>query len=404
MKDTIHSLNESSIFARIIETGAGVPIASKIFDYPGASKTIYSSESYYSQDAFDYKFGGCEKRSVSPERLKTINDHPSVKQDFVEELYNVLISTSFQVGDKKNHMATHGWISVNVKNESIRYYHVSIHEAKNRKKYIREIGRIGIFLLLSKNEHIPLESCVDIVLDENLNPLYETTLEYVKNTTIRESAVVFTTDGKIDRVDPYLRDIETLIVYKGSFNPPTLSHKEIIEKSEYLYGGSSTSLFCLNFDTYQKGIQSVDSLLFRIKLINKMGWNVLITTKPYFKDTYDMLRLKYHKKIVFPQGVDTINRMETYYLDTFKKSFNKKSINKDFESAEFLVFNRDSETLLPKIKENLLDTGIIKLLETDNPNISSTKVRKLLNEDKHKEIENLVPSLILSDLKGKKFN
>ncbi len=69
IEDYIQSINDSDTKLRVLEVGTGTPIANNFFKYSGASKTIYSSESYYAREAFDEKFGICQSRAVSAERL-----------------------------------------------------------------------------------------------------------------------------------------------------------------------------------------------------------------------------------------------------------------------------------------------------------------------------------------------
>jgi nicotinic acid mononucleotide adenylyltransferase len=406
MKEIVNQINESTTFARILEVGAGVPIANEFFNYSGASKTVYSSESYYSRDAFANVFGESDFRAVSAEKLKQINDHPSTQIDFNNNVYNTILSTTFQVGDEMNKISTHGWICVNIQGKSIRYYHISLHYANSRIGHIRNIGEIGILLLHAKNESVPTDCFVDIVLDENLQPLHKETLEFLSQST-DDMMAVFSANG-IDRLESITRDIDTLIVYKGSFNPPSLSHKEIIELASDSYEGNKKCVFSISYNTFQKGIQSVESFLERVELLNKLGYDVIISSKPLFKNTYDFIRLKYAGKIVFPQGVDTINRMSNDYTHTIgqdnsKVFFDINSFKKDFKNTDFLIFRRDSEEIKDLVKENLIDAELIKVVASEYTSISSTIIRNLVNQGEFDKVKELVPIEIYDDVIRKKF-
>jgi nicotinic acid mononucleotide adenylyltransferase len=408
MREIINQINESNIFVRLFEVGAGVPIANEFFNYAGASKTIYSSESYYSRDAYQTMFGESKSRAVSAEKLKDINDNVSIQKDLMNGIYNTVLSTTFQVGDKTNKISTHGWISLNINSKNIRYYHISLHYPNSRKGHIKNIGEIGILLLHSKNETIPNNCNVDIVLDENLQPLYHETLEFLSNCKNTDMMSVFTKNGSIDRLESITRDVDNLIVYKGSFNPPSISHKDIIQNTSKLFNGNKKEVFCLSYNTFQKGKQTVESFMDRVRFLNKMGWDVIITSKPLFKNTYDFIRLKYDGKIIFPQGIDTINRMVEYYInhsfDKKNKSFNTQHFLNDFKNTEFVIFYRDGENVHEEVQKKLIDGNLVSVFnESLRSGVSSTMIRNLVNQGEYEKIKELVPPEIYSEIISKKF-
>jgi nicotinic acid mononucleotide adenylyltransferase len=397
LEKIIKNINDSDLFVRIIEVGAGVPISNEIFNYSGASKTIYSSESYYSRDAYKNMFGESKNRAVSAERLKEINDNTLIIKDLNNGLYNTVLSTTFQVGDTTNKVSTHGWICLNINNDNIRYYHISLHNANSRKEYIKQIGEIGVLLLNSKNENIPTDCFVDIVLDKDLQPLYNETLNFLSNNINTDIATVFTYDSKIDRLESITRDVDNLIIYKGSFNPPSVSHLDLMNKTISLYENNK-AVYCISLDTYQKGYQNLDSILERINMLNILGFSVLITSKPLFKDTYDLLRLKFGKNIVFPQGMDTFNRIinSGYTVDG---DFKIDNFIKDFKNVDMVVYNRGDEKINCEEYLNLL--SFVKIVEVEDNNVSSTLIRKLIDENKYEEVEKYLHPLIFEKLKNK---
>lgn len=409
MKDIVNQINESNTFVRLLEVGAGVPIANEFFSYAGASKTIYSAESYYSRDAFQTMFGESKSRAVSAEKLKDINENFSIRKDLINGVYNTVLSTTFQVGDESNKTSTHGWISINIEGKSIRYYHISLHQANSRKSHIKNIGEIGILLLHAKNESVPSDCFVDIVLDENLQPMYHETLEFLSCCENEDMMSVFTLNG-IDRLESVTRDIDNLIVYKGSFNPPSISHKEIMKTTSNLFEHKKKEVFCLSYNTFQKGKQSVDSFLDRVKFLNQLGWDVIISSKPLFKNTYDFIRLKFNGKIVFPQGIDTLNRMANDYVHNIgqggdKIFFNTKAFLNDFKNTEFVIFYRDGEDIKDFVQIELIDTKLVTtVFETNHhQGISSTLIRSLVNQGEFDKVKELVPPEIYQQIISKKF-
>jgi nicotinic acid mononucleotide adenylyltransferase len=389
IEDIILSVNKSNTTLRILEVGAGVPISSEFFNYRGASKTIYSTESYYSREAFEKVFGYLECRAVSNERLYHINENDKIFSDLSENLYNTVLSTTFQLDN-----SVHGWISIHTLNKT-RYYHISLHEKYSREEYIKTIGEIGIKLLYSfiNNDEILPNCYVDIVLDKHLSPLFKDTLDIVSKT--EKIATIFTKDGNIDRLEYITRDVDSLIVYKGSFNPISKSHEEIMTITENKYPNSK-AIYCLSYNTYQKGFQTTESFLKRIRYINSLGYDVMVLNEPLFKDCFDFIRNKYDNKIIFPMGVDTINRILVDYI--YEESFLDKRFEVHFLNAIFAIFHREED-----IDSNFLEyskkVDYINII-TDNihKDISSTKIRELLDCNNLEELKKLVSEKVYNNL------
>lgn len=385
----VSEINESSTFARILEVGAGVPTANKLYQYRGASKTIFSSESYYAREAHDLRFGTCSSRAVSFERLREcIFYSEGIEKDIIDGLYNTVLATTFQVGHmNENNYSTHGWIGVNfgtleeddvddyVEN-NLKYYHISIHKPMSREEYINTIGEIGVKILHSRNEYVPSDCWIDMVLNEDGQTDYKSTLEAISNSKNVQQATVFSSKGA-DRIESITRGIENLVIYKGSFNPVTIAHEEVVNQSlSQLRLDTSKVVFGISVDTYQKGTVDINSLIERIRNINAFGYDVLITNNGLFVDCLEVIRTKYQGNVIFPMGVDTINRLSTFYYGTSlkgeEKYFNTEKFEQDFENCEIICFSRDDEEVDP-----LLDTGLISHMEQKHDDISSSKVREL---------------------------
>jgi nicotinic acid mononucleotide adenylyltransferase len=393
MKELIENINLSNTLLRILEVGAGVPISNEFFNYSGASKTIYSTESYYSREAFDKKFNNdvdISFRAVSAERLKNINDNSDIDYDICCGLYNTVLSTTFQVGDIDNKTSTHGWISIFTENKT-RYYHISLHYSNDRISHIKKIGDIGIKLLHGFiNDIIHDNTFVDIVLDEDLKPLYKETLEYIS--MCKESISIFTKNKNVDRLESITRDVNNLIVYKGSFNPPSLSHIEIVETTKKLYDNEK-SVFCLSYNTRNKGIQTVESFMDRIEYLNILGYDVIVMNNPLFIDTYDIIRTKYKNKIIFPMGIDTINRIVFDITKGVENGhFFKKDFEESFKNFDFVIFHRINEILDNMFKIYSENKENIKFIDDNkHVDVSSTIIRQLISENRLEEIKSLIP-------------
>jgi len=413
IEELVSEINESSTFARILEVGAGVPTANKMYQYRGASKTIYSSESYYAREAFSEAFSNTSHRAVSFERLKgLIFEKREIEKDIIKGLYNTVFATTFQVGHmNENGCSTHGWIGVNFGTveeddvddyviNNLKFYHISIHKPMSREDYINTIGEIGVKLLHCKNEYVPSDCWIDTVLNEDGVTDYKSTLEAISNSKDNQQATVFGLKGA-DRIESITRGIKNLVIYKGSFNPVTIAHEEVVNQSlSQLILDESKIVFSISVDTFQKGTVDINSLIERIKNINSFGYDVLITNNGLFVDCLGVVRTKYQGNIIFPLGVDTINRLSKDYYKSisnglstsrlssisFSNVFNTVKFEQDFKNCELICFSRDGEEVDP-----LLDTGLVSHMEQKHEDVSSSKVRELFENGEDDVAIEMIP-------------
>ncbi|MFN8674321.1 MAG: hypothetical protein U0457_19835 [Candidatus Sericytochromatia bacterium] len=383
MEDLIKNIHKSDIFGVFIETGCGLALTQELLSISGASNTVYYTQSPYSKTFFEseYNLKNKNTRSVSPEYLKSILETEKILKLFENNTINTLYASSFQIGEK-NDKSTHGWILIKYKG-TLKYYHISIHESLTRKEYIHKISENAIKLLESKNEIIPTSCNVDIVLNEDLTFNKKDTLEFISNLESTEQFTVFY-KNKIDRLESITRDIEQLIVFKGSFNPVQKAHEYIINRSLENY--NTKAVFMISLNVFQKGKQNTDSILKRIELLNELDLPVVICNKPFFKDNINYLRNKFDKKIILSMGLDTFNRL----MDDYKENNNYNIVNfrNDFENVEFFCFNRDKY----QINEVFLEQkDILNFENTNYMEVSSTIVRELLENKNYAEIKNIVP-------------
>lgn len=406
IEDKIKQINDSDTFVRIIENGAGVPLSHLMFSIGGSSKTIYSSECYYSKQAFNYRFGEISHRAVSMERLKHINNHIEIDDDFKKGNYNTILSTTFQIGDIKDEISTHGWISLNINYKSIKYYHISIHQKLKRVEYQTIIGNMCLDILLNKNNDIGVNSYIDIVLDHNDNYLHLDALRSISNCNNDvDIPIIFKPNGSHDRLESITRDNDELIVYKGSYNPISTAHIEIMDKTHDLYP-TAKPIFSISINTYGKGKIDYKSILFRINLINKLGYNVLVHNKPLYTDTIKLIRLKFDGKIIIPQGSDTVERfMKDYIVELPFGGYDLEPTemfvakNYTFKDVQFILADRNN---VIADKNDLLFEFLIELnymkIDTKLNNISSTKIRDLIKDNHDEFVIGLVDDKIYKDV------
>lgn len=384
---------------RILETGAGVGIANEMFNYEGASKFIYSTESYYSKHGFDNKFGANSARSVSAEHLQSILNSDEVIEDFDNEFYNCLIATTFQIGKD---ISNHGWLMIHTDSKT-KYYHISLTDFFDRGRMIYKLAEICINLihnqLIGENIEIDHEfNGIDIVLDENLKPCKEETLKFLDKSS-EDTAILFRVDGVLDRIESIIRDTDNLILYKGSFNPVTNSHLEMVQKAEEQYDNYKTA-FCISLNIFEKGEQEIENLLKRINYINALGYPVIVNKKGFFKDLNRVIRKKYNKNLIYVAGCDTMNRLVLDFINHPTDKFSLTIFENDFlykkhKNIEFLIFNRDQTDWHPYVEK----IPNIKYIKHEKTEISSTQVRKLMEERNYTEIKKLIPYVVFEQYK-----
>ncbi|GIW22369.1 MAG: hypothetical protein KatS3mg068_1376 [Candidatus Sericytochromatia bacterium] len=395
MKNIVEKIHKSDIFGIFIENGAGLPVSSKLLDLDGASNTIYFSELPYSKD-YSYKKYNIDLsiRSVSAEYLSKIINYYNYL--FQENKINTIYASSFQLGNINK--STHGWIAFKYKN-TLFYYHLSIHQKLKRKEYINRIGKNALKIIFSRNEYMPKDTDIDIVLNSDLTPNYVKTIESIINLKNNEQFVLLKKDS-IERLEIYLRKLDKIVIFKGSFNPVQKAHLYLMKRLQELY--KTKPFFMISMNTYEKGIQSIESIIKRIQLLFELGYDVILCNKPYFKSNLDFLRYKFdiNKKIIFALGSDTFNRLINYYTKDNIVDLDK--FMNDFVNVEFFCLLRANNNLPEIFIKNKYD--FFRYEESSFMELSSTQIRNLLKENKFEEIKKFVPEMIYNNFLNLYYN
>ena len=431
---TIIALHESEYYGIIVEVGAGVPIAQAIYNLPGASATVYSALSPYSKEAQEEIFGKSENRAVSQEH---------VREDIItligkyknNDKINFIYHSSFQIGEVGSNVSTHGWVGVAKKVPHDRWnldlIHISLHKNEERESTIEKLGSTCLsFLelsLLSKKSNwaLPSKQHIDIFSNYELwsdggqtngapftaqeLPLRSVTERVINS--IGDDGYVAMVDGKMVRLEDVFRDKPEVTLYKGSFNPPTRAHMEFVTTFEGLKKYKpGTVAFMISMDTFDKGEQQAMSVVWRAKMINELGYPVIINRNGFFYDNAEFFRKKFGKPINFLVGSDTINRTIEWakgkggveararlrtgiadYVAGFAFTKPKWSFTEDtaFDGVTFWVANRPNIPVLPEG----LDPRVKIIVDLDD--ISSTMVRQYKEEGNLEGLKLLMPAEII---------
>lgn len=406
----IKQIHESDICGTFIEIGAGQPIAQALFNIEGASKTIYKAESPYSQKHQRTLYPHAATfRSVSKEFIQGVID-AEMAIGHSELNHNTYLVSSFQIANKPG-MITHGWIGLRYRGIE-KYYHLTITHITERAHIISFIGKVGVRILSCKNDleqfttlfnkESATYSCIDIIvggeLDKNESYIKETLANLESGL---EHPITINAKGELIRLEDLTRSKEELMIMKGSFNPIHNHHLEIIKTAEKQYP-NAIPCFGISLDTYSKGHLDVNQLDLRIKMLNKLGYPVIIFSKGLFHSNVDYLRKHRHieNKIIFPTGSDTVNRFIRSSYNGFKtlaktgENLDIAAFNIHFKNVEFPFIARPGLDAIPESKM----VTHFKIMDSDSSSESSTLIRTLFQEGKFEEVKKIVPKEIYSDV------
>lgn len=164
------------------------------------------------------------------------------------------------------------------------------------------------------------------------------------------------------------------VLFGGSFNPPTIAHKEIIK---YLSLNYDEVLILPNGDSYSFAGKVLDSFKHRVKMLELMTKNLNnvkileLENDKEFMGTYHTLRLLNHPKFVL--GADCLDKLHLW-----------KHFDELMTENNFIVFNRGSSEIVKLINNNShLNKYLNKfeIVDLEVPNVSSTIFRDTLNKE-----------------------
>lgn len=374
----VQRIHDSDMFGVFSETGAGCPVVSALYGVSGASRTILASFQPYCKGTAPVLLNTTSLdeniRTVSKEHVAGVCD--AILMRWKNASINTAFASSFQVGNDTS-TVTHGWVAISYKNKR-RYFHLTLrhpnppHEMLNRRQQIEQLGNtcIGVlqYMLNKSVDALATYECVHIdgVFDENGSNLVEA-LQILshRHPMDQDGFLVIDPSGQLVRLEALCRDQRRLVLFKGSFNPPTVEHVRLFSEATST-SDPKAAAFMISINTVDKGQVNVADIARRVDLINKLGISCMVNLRGHFAPCIRFFNATFPTvQLCLPVGSDTWERIEPELRNEAERSF--------------LVFPRT--------------------------NCSSTEVRNLLSIpstertiEQHSKIIELIPCVLRSTL------
>jgi nicotinic acid mononucleotide adenylyltransferase len=237
-----------------------------------------------------------------------------------------------------------------------------------RKDMFRLVGELGISVIyrnmVNKIDLMYLDVCI-----EDGEYSY---LDIIKSilATPNDMAVVLYPNGETDRLEPICRSSDNILIFKGSFNPPHYGHMEMMKMVEKELGVDGS--FVISLDTFGKGLVDPKDILHWFKMINDLGYRVILNRKPLFRDFVNLFNNRMNKlaKLHFVMGEDTAIRFVRVTPKDIELSATRIEDGQTYtQECVYHVFKRNVDAILPK-KFKIYGHSVAT---------SSTDIRKNLN-------------------------
>lgn len=311
------------------------------------------------------------------------------------------LSNTVQLGSKdlndNDISVSHGYFTF-IKEHVTQSFHYTLPKNWSRKDQIKMIGIIGLEIInYCLNSVIPKNGFIDYCDDLNTLLLFNMTSDRYNINIGHDNAFVIN-NGEIERFNTIFRnDNKDIIIFKGSFDPVTSAHLNTLNYVTKKYNIDNKNIyFSISLQHRNSKTITNESIINRINLLNKLGFKVIIDTKPYFNDIYNICinNIDYkNQKIHFPLGYDVLIKL----LDDCEKESNynlKSHFINNFSNAIFHAFDRIE-------KCNIHDDISNIILENDFNEmfVSSTKIRESIKNNNLHELETYYDNIYNKDLK-----
>ncbi len=447
---------DTNFYGSFAEIGGGQEVARQFFTAGGASGTIAKTISAYDKRFSDAHYNERkEGRYVSEDRLQKMlrNEYHEVEKLLAEKRPGSCFFAFADTVETLNYTKTnyaHGWMGVKfqlqpgAKSNTV-VLHVKLLENDGLLQQAT-LGTLGVNLLYACKYFHNEPSRFLISLMDNLSPdrfrisaihMSGPDLDYVDNRLLAMQlvkngmahAMMFDKQGNVRQPSDMLYK-KNVLAFRGGFRPVTYVVKDILRKSMELfqkdetYEEENTLSFCeisLN-NLLSKGEADDRDFLERIKMLNDIGQNVMISDfREYYKlvDFFSQFKLKNLRVVM---GVPTLEKvMDKRYYENMKGGILQ---------AMGLLFPKNMKLYIyptlrsKKNKTEMIDSGNIEItpdirmiydyliqnrfilnLKSDLPQhlfIKSREVLKMIQEG-NPEWEHFVPMSIAKTIKEKQL-
>lgn len=357
MSKFFDEMNASPWKGIISEVGVGLGFTPDFVNHPGASKTILEVRSPY--DGF-YK---CKSvvRAVSLENAQaTAYDnfrHATERmcQHDGSQYFGLSIT-----GAHYEDRASHAWISF-ITSGMRAYMHVYFNESDRYHAAIRLSEIVQWFLrgvclkdeswqeLITEKDNIYYDMHVDVLYAPGVSDVERLLLLNGDNPLVYDN-------GKFQRTVDYLRSSDR--IYAGSFNPPHNGHCKA--------AGDNVLLELSKRSCYKNDV-SIEDLIHRIRMINLLGFPVMITDLPLFVSKHKVFSELHSKEYVYRIGADAWNAFVAHHQYP-----NNTWLSERLKNARFEIVNRPNSD----ITENLITKNLsYEIMNMSLMKESSTAVR-----------------------------
>lgn len=395
--DVVKKLKAENRRIAIVEAGCGDAVSGKFLATPGVSEVLDNVIIPYSRSAQSHMsldmWGGGKiddgTRAVSFDNLKRLAMIGFQHSLTIDSVY----AATFQITGTQ----VHGWIGGFTATGSIAA-HVTLPinpDPDNRADILELISRVGMRFIDDPEDcpyiddyRVLVGNTHDASCDEekSKNMLVSICLE----SELPETVLLFRKDGTVGR--PIELDREAgeagVTLYRGSFNPLSAAHIKIAVQTN--------STLVIGAGTYDKGNNDSYEIMYRVRLCNSAGFDVLVCKGALFFDLAMHLRkdLRFNSPINFVVGSDTMRRIMESYDVKVDHTTPYNNIVDDLSAkalaalspfmaidVEFLVVNRKNrngvayEYFVPLAVDDQTQASNVTYIEVDTDMPSSTELR-----------------------------
>lgn len=351
--ELINQIKSTGFKGQVKEIGAGIKISDAILEVPGVSKFFVGGASEYLQTARDLQLyntlghDAAKYSSVVPEVSSMLANASYVlsRQAGAEKAFGLGV-TAATATDRQRKGQAHFYMTLSADGlgeitlHGIFKTHLNVDSALGERDLQQEIvKKIGLRLLKGQlsGEAFDAKTLlknIDALVEINqitrsnvlLDPMVVSNLELLEN----DSAASLMFSPKpgglvgVDNFADHLRGKKVVVVYKGSFDPITIGHLEIMRDAvkQAMQQNQCTRdevfpIFEISLNRVGKDQLSYEHLAHNVQMIGLEGWPVMVTKQTKFYQLSELLADYTALPINFVMGLDVFNKLNdpTFYQD-----------------------------------------------------------------------------------------